>query len=321
MNPALRAAHFQLTRRCNLACRFCGQNQGMAGAGKRDLPLAFWLRTAEELAALSPEPPTVTLWGGEPLLYPEIDELARTLFRCNIRLNIVTNGTLIDRHIPILAECLDAIYVSVDGRPELNDAVRGSGCFEKIRNNLELLRHRHGKVITLTTVSDVNVAELAELPEQLAALAPDRMVLGPLMYLTGEEVEQYRAYSRTTFGCDYPELEVWRRDDDVYYQRLLRRGRRGLVDSGAVTLTPHARSNRKHCVQPWNRVHIRHDGQVGFCTDYFGFSAGNLQEQSLSEIFFGSRAQLFREAVRHHRLSICNHCPWKLQHIATPEVL
>ena len=60
-------------------------------------------------------------------------------------------------------------------------------------------------------------------------------------------------------------------------------------------------------------MHIRHDGEVGFCTDYFGFSAGNVREQSLAAIFSGDRAERFRAAVRAHALPICRHCPWRDQ--------
>ena len=68
------------------------------------------------------------------------------------------------------------------------------------------------------------------------------------------------------------------------------------------------------CEAPFCRVHIRHDGAVGFCTDYFGFSAGNITERPLEEIFRGERAELFRAAVRENALPTCRHCPWRLQH-------
>ena len=95
MEPVLEAAHFQLTRHCNLRCRFCGQARGVAaGHGDDNLPVAFWLDVAEQLKAMSLLPsPTVTLWGGEPLMYSHFDKLAKSLKEKDFRLGLITNGT------------------------------------------------------------------------------------------------------------------------------------------------------------------------------------------------------------------------------------
>ena len=316
MEAVLEAAHFQLTGHCNLHCRFCGQAKGVA-AGKSggDLPLDFWLDVAAQLKAMSPSPsPTITLWGGEPLMYPQFDELARSLKEQGFRLGLITNGTLIDRHLEAVS-LMDDIHVSVDGREELNDAVRGAGTFAKIKRNLELLRPFNGHLYCLVTVSDQNVDELAEIPNQLAELRPDAVTMGQLIYLNGREIEDFRRYSREHFGCDCPELEGWRRDDDHdYLARLSKnvaafeRRQNGI----AASFTPHTRQ-KACCRQPWKRIHVRYDGDVGFCTDFFSFSAGNLREKRLTEIFHGERAELFRQAVEAGALSTCDHCPWRLQ--------
>ena len=39
---------------------------------------------------------------------------------------IVTNGTLLDRHAETVPDCLDKIYVSVDGPEQLHDSIRGA---------------------------------------------------------------------------------------------------------------------------------------------------------------------------------------------------
>ena len=316
MEAVLEAAHFQLTRHCNLHCRFCGQAKGVAGGnGGGDLPLDFWLDVAAQLKAMSPSPsPTLTLWGGEPLMYPFFDDLANYLKKNGFRLGLITNGTLIDRHLEAVS-LMDDIHISVDGREELNDAVRGAGTFAKIKRNLDLLRPFKGHLYCLVTVSDQNVDELAEIPNQLAELRPDAVTMGQLIYLNGKEIEDFRRYSREYFGCDCPELEGWRREDDHDYLERLSRGVAELncrSYSVPASFTPHTQQ-QACCRQPWKRIHVRHDGEVGFCTDFFSFSAGNLREKSLVEIFQGERADLFRKAVSDGSLSICDHCPWRLQ--------
>ena len=114
MEPTLFTAHFQLTGRCNLACRFCGQTKGMLAAEERELPVETWRNVADALeksardAGVTPE---VMLWGGEPLLYRGFAELAERLSRRGFQVGMVTNGTLIDRFAPVLREFLDVIHV------------------------------------------------------------------------------------------------------------------------------------------------------------------------------------------------------------------
>ena len=319
----LRGAHFQLTGRCNLHCRFCGQSKGMLAAGESELPVETWLRLAREVRALADTPePEVTLGGGEPLLYSGFPRLARRLKEEGFRVAAVTNGTLIDRMPELLCEYPDVIHLSIDGFGAVHDAVRGSGVFDRVRRNLELIRERRGKLIFLTTVSDANVAELAELPEQLAELGPDEIVLQQLMYLTPAEIAAYRKFSVENFGCDYPELEAWRREDDAAYLAMLRRQLAALAKRShpvPVRFTPHSYPDRlpdaPACRAPFRRVHIRHDGAVGFCTDYFGFSAGNVKELPLEAICRSPAAERYRAGVRSGELPICDHCPWRLQQL------
>lgn len=318
MRYPIRAVHFQLTGRCNLACRFCGQSKGMLACEGGELPVEFWVRCAGET-----EPgAAITFWGGEPLLYPGFEELAARLSGSGHPFDIVTNGTLIPRHAETLCRDFDRIFVSVDGPRELHDAVRGKGVFDRVKAALPLLDGRRGKLIFLTTVSDANVERMAELPDELAELKPDRIVLQQLMYLSGNEIAAYRDYSRIHFNCDYPELEAWRRDDDADYLARWREGVRKLsgkrfpMEVVAVGHRyPDRIANSPCCRAPECRLHIRHDGEVGFCTDYFGFSLGSALNHPLPELISSKRADLWRQAVAANALPVCDHCAWRLQSI------
>ena len=291
----------------------------------KELTLQKWLSLAEELQECAGNiPVSIMLWGGEPLLYSFFDDLANELHRRSIRLGIVTNGTLIDRHLKVLATCIDSIHISVDGMREAHNAVRGAGVFEKLHENLVMLNPiRRGQLTFLTTLTEVNLSvkgQLAELCHQMITLGPDAITLQPLMYLSSNEIKEFRNYCRTHFLCDYEQLQVWQRDDDREYLKLLRRELDILQTQQypiPVTFTPHRypamEAELPHCEAPWTRVHIRYDGEVGFCTDYFNFSAGNVMETSLHEIFYGQKAELFRKAVAQNQLATCDHCPWRRQ--------
>ncbi len=292
----------------------------MLGRNDEDLPLDFWLNTAENIRKFASEKVSLMLWGGEPLLYKNIVPLVKELKKRDFRLTIVTNGTLIDQYPDLLSEYIDTVHISVDGGRELHNQVRGEGVFEKLEKNLKYLENRKGKLIFLTTISDANVKEMAQLPHKLAKLSPDGIVLQPLMYLNSKEIEEYQELSRKYFKCEYAGLQSWHREDDGEYLKELFR-QIELVKrenySVPVNFTPHKyhveQAETPHCEAPFNRIHVQYDGEVGFCTDYFGFSAGNLLKNSLEEIFFGEKVQTYRRMISDDKLPICRHCPWRLQ--------
>lgn len=296
----------------------------MLASEKGDLPPELWLRAADELKSCSPaDQPEIMLWGGEPLLYPQFDELAEQLFRRGFKLSIVTNGTLLHEHLETAAKYISTVNISLDGGETLHDAVRGNGVFRRVADNLEKFNAvRQGRLVFLTTLSDVNIDRGCELPFELAKLGCDQIVLQGLMYLSPREIDAFRAYCQTHFSGDYPELIAWCRKDDSDYLRRIDAFRKNFENTRfpvETVFTPHVYPGNNAgvppCEAPWKRVHIRHDGEVGFCTDYFAFSAGNITRNSLNEIFAGPRAALFRQAVMDNALAICNHCPWHLQQL------
>lgn len=308
-----------MTGRCNLKCAFCGQAKGMLACDvANELPLTKWLSLADELKACAgAESAKITLWGGEPLLWHDFDVLARELFARKFELSVVTNGTLIDRHAAVLNECFAEIFVSVDGCGEVHDRSRGEGVFAQLEQNLPLLKDRTGKLIFMTTVSDVNVTLIPELPFALAYLHPDQMILSQLMYVSPADFEAYQQMARELGQPLYPELAAWVREDDRQYLQDLNAALRAMAGKTypmPVVFTPHhypeERFKAAVCPALDHRVHIRHDGNVSFCTDYFGFHLGNVKQMSLRDIFYGETAQKIRDYCKLHRLPVCNHCPW-----------
>lgn len=318
----LHSAHFQLTHRCNLECVFCGQSKGLLASEELEMAPAEWIRVASQLkkeAEKNALTPGVMLWGGEPLLYKGFDFLAETLKNDGFRLSMVSNATLLNEHAEVVKNCIDNINISIDGDQVLHNSVRGAGVFEKVRENLKLIKNRKGRLVFLCTISDLNVDIFPDIPYKLMALEPDEIILQPLMYLNSSEIAEYRSFSKEYFNRDYPELLAWERNDGEKYQQKIQAGLE-IFNSRTypipVRFTPHTLNNypnEKSCDAAWNRVHIRHDGEVGFCTDYFSFSAGNVKEKSLAEIFYSAEAENFRSAILGEKLPICRHCPWRLQ--------
>ena len=263
IKPQITSIHFQLTGRCNLRCIFCGQQNGMFGGclKDREIPPQKWFEIADSLRGLSPKP-EIVLWGGEPLLYEQFDELARHLHDSGFELGIITNGTLIDRHAELLNRCFKTIYISLDGDAPYHNRIRGKGVFERVAHNVSLLKNRSGRLIFLSTLADENVESAPELPLILGKLGPDLIHLQRLMYFTRAEIDEYRAWLRREFQTDDPTIEVWRREDDREYRNKLNSALaevRRRAEAGEypcpVFINPHG--GEEHCLAPFRRHQVR----------------------------------------------------------------
>lgn len=116
-----------VTNRCNLRCNHC-YFYSYDQDGTPELSTDEWLARIEKMQKGRAAFFSCTWVGGEPLLRRELIERGRRFFRAN---RVVTNGTL------PLPDWQDVeFHVSVDGTQVHHDAIRGKGCYTKIRENL-----------------------------------------------------------------------------------------------------------------------------------------------------------------------------------------
>jgi len=90
-----------LTRRCTLDCIGCPYHSDVeplktVDAAARDMPVDLVQRLARELSALG-RPEIILAGTGEPLLHSHFDEILAVLKERQLRIHIITNGTLLDR--------------------------------------------------------------------------------------------------------------------------------------------------------------------------------------------------------------------------------
>ena len=149
-----------ITNRCSLSCRHCFvYREGNPNQPRQEMDSATMVR---KLAELQKRCGILTmLWmGGEPLLRPEVLREGAKLFGRN---TVTTNGTL------DLIELPRCIYViSLDGPPELNDAIRGKGTFARVMKTLRRVPAKFGPTLMCQcVVTRLNEDRLEELVERL----------------------------------------------------------------------------------------------------------------------------------------------------------
>ena len=118
--PALRgpiSINLDLTSACNFACPFCVDSDIINANGY--LELADIKKTIDVLRANGLRS-VILLGGGEPTLHKDFGEITRYIKSKDLELGIVTNGTRLDKVIPV-ADCLkkkDWVRLSIDAARE-----------------------------------------------------------------------------------------------------------------------------------------------------------------------------------------------------------
>jgi radical SAM protein with 4Fe4S-binding SPASM domain len=152
-----------VTRRCNLACLHC-----YAAAGDRPFPGE--LSTAEARAMLRDLAEfgvsVLLLSGGEPLIRPDLMELAAFARSQGLRVTISTNGTLITAGVAERLKAIGVGYVgiSLDGVGATHDYFRGQvGAFQAALTGIRHCRAAGIRVGVRLTLTRHTVRDLTEL--------------------------------------------------------------------------------------------------------------------------------------------------------------
>ena len=154
---------WNLIRRCNLTCKHCY-------ALSADHDYAGELSTDEvgtvmdDLKAF--KVPVLILSGGEPLMRPDLFEIAARAKAMRFYAGLSTNGTLIDGPTAdrIAAAQFDYVGISLDGLRETHDKFRRlQGAFERSLAAVRLLRARGVKVGLRFTMTAMNSHDLPAL--------------------------------------------------------------------------------------------------------------------------------------------------------------
>ncbi len=173
---------WNITRRCNLRCIHCYAH-AKAGLQENELSTAEGKALIDDLADMGA--PVLLLSGGEPLMRPDLPELAEYAVSRGMRAVISTNGTLIDRDTARVLKDIGLSYVgiSLDGNRQVNDRFRGmEGAFDQAMKGIENCKAAGIKVGLRFTVNRFNVDEIPGLFDLLEEMEVPRICFYHLVY-------------------------------------------------------------------------------------------------------------------------------------------
>ncbi len=158
---------WNLIRRCNLTCKHCY-------AFSADHEYAGELGTQEAFAVLDDLKafgvPALVLSGGEPLLRPDLFEIAARAKALGFYTGLSTNGTLIDEPMAdrVAAAGFDYVGISLDGLAATHDRFRRlQGAFDR---SLAALRRLHARGVKLGLRYTMTALNAHDFPALLALM-------------------------------------------------------------------------------------------------------------------------------------------------------
>lgn len=153
-SPPIENIAWNLTHKCNLRCRHCYYADSLNDSKGDELSAKEVIEFLKSVKPFVSRRATLTVLGGEPLLYPDkLIEVCRFARKTRMIPLVSTNGTLIDDAFAKDAKRIGLeVQVSLDGpNAEVNDPLRGAGTFEKIRRGVATLT-AHGVHTVLSMV-------------------------------------------------------------------------------------------------------------------------------------------------------------------------
>ncbi len=181
----LRLVFWETTAGCNLECIHCRRLDVAREMMRTDLTTEEAFRLADQIAEVGN--PILVLSGGEPLIRPDILDIARHARGRGLTVSLATNGTLVTSRLAraIRAAGIARVAVSLDGaRAETHDQFRRQlGSFHRALEGIGYLRWAGVPVQINTTVARHNEAELEaihDLAVDLGAVALHAFLLVPV---------------------------------------------------------------------------------------------------------------------------------------------
>lgn len=201
-----------LTYRCNLRCCFCyaGCNCTRKTNERPELGVDGFrevLRQVREEAGV----PSVSFTGGEPTLVPFLPDLIRYAKELDMRVNLISNGTLIDAKLARLMvdAGLDSAQISIEAPDaDLHDRIAGcKGAFERTVRGVRELVATGIHVHTNTTLHRHNLDVARDMPRFVREeLGLDRLSMN-LVIPTGSVASHGEVHVRYSDAVD-PILRV-----------------------------------------------------------------------------------------------------------------
>ncbi len=293
--PTLRLVAWETTRNCNLACVHC-RASATSGPYTGELDTGAALALLDQIREVAK--PIIILTGGEPLLRPDIFEIASHGTQIGLRMVMAPNGTLVTTETAskMVDSGIKRISISLDGASsQTHDRFRGvPGAFDGAISGIKAAREAGLEFQINTTVTQTNldqIPKILSLAEEMGAAAHHIFLLVPTgrgKYIVDQAIDA-RQYE-DTLNWFYDQRDKTRLQLKAtcapHYYRILRQ--RARAEGIKVTFQTHGLDAvTRGCLAGTGFCFISHRGIVQPC-GFLDLNCGDVTRNSFAEIWRNS---------------------------------
>lgn len=334
----------QLLEECNLRCKMCYE-WGETGSYRQGESLNYLdISEIKKIVESCKEVcPNYELFGGEPLLYPQIDEVISMITNHGSTVAMPTNGILLNKKAEMLVDAgLTYLWVSLDGPEKINDEQRGQNTYrhavegiKKVMEVREKKKKEYPKVGITLIVTPTNYLYLGQfLNEIYEKCKIEQVSIEFQTFLTDVQYSQYSQIIENTFHAksivsangfvqdlkDYKDIDIGK----LYEQMSIARD--FCIENGIHFYNnPHTIDSdnynhyfsgnwdqmidkRTRCPFVWIHAEVSAKGDVVMCHAFYDLTFGNIYNENFIDVWNNEKSKKFRKMMKSGMLPICTAC-------------
>ena len=276
---------WHITQTCDLHCKHCYDR-----SNRSQTTFDQALQILEDLRTFSKSKNVagaVSFTGGNPLLHPAFTEIYRAAAKRGFSTAILGNPAPAERITELITIQMPTFYqVSLEGLREHNDAIRGTGHFDRVMAFLKVLKGLNVSSMVMLTLTSMNIDQVLPLAEILRGKADvfhfNRLsMVGEGAQLKLPDIQSYRSFLESYLIAARTNPIMGIKDNLI---NIIRQ-HKGVSPFGGCT--------GNGCGAGFNFVSLLADGEVHACRK-FPSLIGNIYRQSLAEIYDSDQARRYR---------------------------
>jgi len=225
-----------------------------------------------------------TIWGGEPLLRNDIEDILEYARRKKFLISMITNGFLLEKKAKAVSTYVDYLIVSIDAIGELHDELRGrKESFERARRGINAVKGKTRLVLN-DVVCNKNVNDIDRVIEYARTIGAS---------VTFEPVQRIGTFNERLLLTPEQQKDVFA---ELYQKKLHDK----IIANSKYYFQAMMKPLEFTCHAPKMYTTVNADGMIYSCK---GRSWGNIRERTFLDAF---------RSAEYHRFAVesepCNEC-------------
>lgn len=290
---------WKITNKCNLRCKHCY----LGKLSQTELSEEQLFDICKKI--INSNIMEVTITGGEALMVDSLPIIVKELIKNDIKVNIFTNGLLLNQFEKKLSDELGFLpvndvqfFISLDGLEKCHDNIRGKGTFHKTLENIKGVIKKDYKVTTNTVLSKLNFKEIPKLYELLYHLNVFKIQISNIVVLGNADNDMVLSKEERKIFMEDLKNVINRMDNSkLLYAEMPDEDCKSDVYLIEKNNKSYLQKENWKCSAGIGKATIDYDGKVYCCPFMKKYALGNICDKSFSEIWSSENRVKFLKLI------------------------